>query len=370
MHIFNKSKHIIVILTVMAMVFSLAVPVMSSRVSAEDDPVVLTVYYGNTIKTTFTLNQLTTLAEGDEYNYSTYNSYPTFAKLSSSMAVTVERIISEAGISMDEIQSNHRIEFKSGQDDESIFLTKKQLTEPRYYFPNGKTSTGDGLKGNENSTVGAVIVPAIIALENDEDHAKRLMFGQKLPNEQTKEAWCKYVADGGEIIVTTESATQLNKVSINPAMKTVAWGSVIELIHNQLGKANKDIVIYYTIDGRDPSVGASDIYNYATSGRTRNRVINVPAVPGTFTVKAYATKYGYIDSVVNSVEYPTTIGNVTNTKANAIDYKSTKVSWATVIGAEGYYVYRSTSVNGPYTKIGPIKGTSFTDTNLKTITTK
>lgn len=209
-------------------------------------------------------------------------------------------------------------------------------------------------------------MPAIIALENDEDHARRLMFGQKLPNEQTKEAWCKYVADGGKIIVTTESATQLNKVSINPAMKTVAWGSVIELIHNQLGKANKDIVIYYTIDGRDPSVGASDIYNYATSGRTRNRVINVPAVPGTFTVKAYATKYGYIDSVVNSVEYPTTIGNVTNTKANVIDYKSTKVSWSSVIGAEGYYVYRSTSVNGPYTKIGPIKGTNFTDTNLKT----
>lgn len=56
-----------------------------------------------------------------------------------------------------------------------------------------------------------------------------------------------------------------------------------------------------------------------------------------------------------------------NCKAQSVGYDSIKVTWSSVLNAEGYYIYRSTSKSGGYTKIKTITGgnaTSYIDKKL------
>ena len=59
----------------------------------------------------------------------------------------------------------------------------------------------------------------------------------------------------------------------------------------------------------------------------------------------------------------------TGVTASAESSSSIKVSWYYVSWATGYYVYRSTSASGTYTKIGNTSSNSYTDTPLPTKTT-
>jgi len=55
-----------------------------------------------------------------------------------------------------------------------------------------------------------------------------------------------------------------------------------------------------------------------------------------------------------------------NPKAVSTGYKSIKISWSKVSGANGYEIYRSTTKGGTYKLIKATSSTSYSDTSLKT----
>ena len=52
-------------------------------------------------------------------------------------------------------------------------------------------------------------------------------------------------------------------------------------------------------------------------------------------------------------------------KASKVSGTSAKITWTPSASATGYYVYRATSENGSYKKVGTVKEATFTDRNLK-----
>jgi len=61
--------------------------------------------------------------------------------------------------------------------------------------------------------------------------------------------------------------------------------------------------------------------------------------------------------------YFTRIGSPSSLKAYSTGYNSIKLTWKSVTGAKGYYVYRSTSRSGTYSRVAAVAGkTYYTDT--------
>ncbi len=90
-----------------------------------------------------------------------------------------------------------------------------------------------------------------------------------------------------------------------------------------------------------------------------------------FKVRAYkevnGTKvYGAYSSVVSAAPKPAA---PTNVKATVSSATKVKVSWSAVSGATGYEVYRATSANGTYSKLGTVTTTSRDCPGLTTGTT-
>ncbi|WP_043932370.1 fibronectin type III domain-containing protein [Bacillus sp. EB01] len=78
---------------------------------------------------------------------------------------------------------------------------------------------------------------------------------------------------------------------------------------------------------------------------------------GAVTYKWFSTDPNYLEPVLYS-------------KATSASETSIKLSWTAANGEiDGYEIFRSTSKNGPYTKLGAVAGTSITDSGLKTGTT-
>lgn len=76
--------------------------------------------------------------------------------------------------------------------------------------------------------------------------------------------------------------------------------------------------------------------------------------------------YGSTSSVVYTKPIPAAPSTI---KAANAGYNGIKVSWSKVTGAAGYQIYRSTSSNGSYTKVGTVTGNSkvsYTNTGLTT----
>jgi len=59
----------------------------------------------------------------------------------------------------------------------------------------------------------------------------------------------------------------------------------------------------------------------------------------------------------------------TGVSATAKSSKSITITWNAVTDANGYYVYRSEEVSGPYVKVDGLSGTSYTNSNLSPSTT-
>ncbi|MDO5291710.1 MAG: GH25 family lysozyme [bacterium] len=59
------------------------------------------------------------------------------------------------------------------------------------------------------------------------------------------------------------------------------------------------------------------------------------------------------------------VSTVSNVKAVSAGFDSIKLTWSAINYSNGYYVYRSTSKNGTYTKVATVKGTSYTNKNLQ-----
>ena len=90
-----------------------------------------------------------------------------------------------------------------------------------------------------------------------------------------------------------------------------------------------------------------------------------------YKVRAYkevngSKLFGDYSSVVSAVPKPATPGNV---KATVVSLTKVRVAWSAVSGATGYEVYRSTSSDGTFSKLGTVTTTSRDCPGLSTGTT-
>ena len=128
---------------------------------------------------------------------------------------------------------------------------------------------------------------------------------------------------------------------------TVKW--------NAVGSAEKYYVYRKTADGSWSNIGKT----------TGTSFTDKTAKSGTkyfYTVIATAdeAKSSYDNNGVSIYFIATpTLSSVTNKNGSAV------LKWSSVKGAKGYYVYRKTSKNGSWQRIGQTTGTSYTDKNIK-----
>lgn len=339
------------------------IKLMASKYGQEDSDIVtlrysvgsVSVKVNGEIKKTFGLEELVNLQENDEYTYSCYNKAWTQSERAGIRGVTIEKLLQASGVTLSEYDDNHIITFK-GEEDHPQNFTIGQLFADRYYFPNGAVDTSKGSKGTKNSRLYSSKVPALASFSDGVLH-----FGQEYPHENNEPAFLKGLLYNGSIDITTKSAVQLEDVSIGPSVNTIAWGSAVTLEQSKEGR------IFYTTDGSDPSM-ASDFYNYKTEEGSEYRSILAP-LTDFCEVKAVATAYGKLDSEISTKTFVTKPSSVASPKATSPNYNSVKVTWAKKTGADGYYVYRATSLNGTYSRIKTITNvatTSYTNTGLKT----
>jgi len=114
----------------------------------------------------------------------------------------------------------------------------------------------------------------------------------------------------------------------------------------------------------DSNVGDVTTTSYTDTGLTANTTYY-------YKVSAYhsageSAKSSSVSVKTASVSIPVT---PTNVSASAESSSSITVSWASVTGATGYKVYRSSNSSGTYSKVGDTTTTSYTDTGLAANTT-
>jgi len=251
--------------------------------------VVLTIT-GNGVEheTKFTLTDLQSM-EGTPAGacYSTVNNWPT-KKFFVGQGVQVTQLLKKAGI-----KNDARTIIVRAADGYSVTLTREQLEEKRFCYPNL-------LKG---STEGAREVPAILAWEHQEGTSDlnkavggnlRLFLGQKGLNDVVTAA---YVKDVANIEVSTAPPGQWDVVQAQPAPGKVKRGTGVVFSH-----PGQDLVkIYYTIDGSTPGVN-SLLYNPSATYFQPDLNKPVP-VDKPVTIKAVVIGFGKHDSQVATFKY-------------------------------------------------------------------
>ncbi len=129
------------------------------------------------------------------------------------------------------------------------------------------------------------------------------------------------------------------------------------------------------------SSGASsyNVYRSTTNNGPYTKIIGVASTGYTNTGLTNGTAYYYVVTAVNSsgesgnsnqatatpLAPPLPPGGLTATPGNA----QVALTWNTSSGASSYNVYRSTTNNGPYTKVTGVASTSYTNTGLTNGTT-
>lgn len=84
---------------------------------------------------------------------------------------------------------------------------------------------------------------------------------------------------------------------------------------------------------------------------------------------SYAVDGGNKYSGYSQAHAGKTVKNTTIVSVKSVESSSLQVNWEKVSGANGYYIYRSTSKNGSYKRVGTVSGggtTSFTENKLLT----
>lgn len=215
-------------------------------------------------------------------------------------------------------------------------------------------------------------------------------------------------ANGGSGAPSAQTKYYKNDLYISSSKPTrskcsfIGWGTSADATtaSYQAGSkytADKDITLYalwvpdlpaQTTGAKAASVSATSIkvsWN-AVSGATGYEVYRATSANGTFTklgwvsatsrtcgsltcgktyyfkVRAFVQaggikSYGSYSSVVSAVPQLAAPGSA---KATAASTTSIKVSWNAVSGADGYAVYRATSANGTYSKLGTVTTTNRT----------
>ena len=106
---------------------------------------------------------------------------------------------------------------------------------------------------------------------------------------------------------------------------------------------------------------AENVYTYKDTGLTTGTTYY-------YKVEAYKSGTGVVGAGIMSeaASVQPMITTPANVTAVSKSYNSIRITWEKVAGAQKYEVYRSTSKNSGYTKIGTTKKTAYTDKKLKT----
>ncbi|MDF9409021.1 chitobiase/beta-hexosaminidase C-terminal domain-containing protein [Pelotomaculum isophthalicicum JI] len=219
--------------------------------------------------------------------YSTVNNWPA-KKFFVGKGVLVSQLLRKAGI-----KDEARTITVTAADGYNATLTREQLDEKRYCFPNLQKGSAEGARE----------VPAILAWEHQEgasDLSKavggnlRLLFGQKGMNDVVTAA---YVKDVATIEVSTAPPGRWDVVGAEPAPGKVKRGTGVVLSHPGLDR----VKIYYTLDGSTPDI-KSLVYNPSATYFQPDLIKPIP-VDKPVTIKAIVIGYGKHDSQVATFKY-------------------------------------------------------------------
>ena len=365
------------------LIFSLIMMIVISTpcsIFAAEGP--LYVYDGDTLIKEYSYEELQAIwaSEGHKsYDYAGYNTYATYKTMqdddeTKAKGPTVLSLLKTAGLDIDSLTENDTFKFQ-GADNVGCRLTYQQLFGETYYFPNGMNGTGEGLKGDESSREGAVVVPVIIDLNDTKQHST-MRIGQIAPNEQNWPAQVHLMTDtrGGKIIIQRDAATQ------EPANLTTSVGSLTKVEPGQkitINGGSHYVKIYYTTDGTEPTVD-SDIYNYNSYPKAEAAsTITVPNKVGSYvTIKCFKHRYGYFDSSVQTFKYKIVAVRKGSTyTVNNQKYKVTKVATSTARGtvtftksknAKTVYVPKAVKLrDGRYYNVNIVAAKAFTPTRVR-----
>ena len=100
-------------------------------------------------------------------------------------------------------------------------------------------------------------------------------------------------------------------------------------------------------------------YSNADLSFNKTYYYKIKAVRKTSTVNVTSAYSSRVDKKTN-------LSKAKNLTVSKVSYNKLKITWNKVSGAKGYYVYRSTSEKGTYKKVATVKGTSYTNSKLKT----
>lgn len=307
----KKGKRILALLVAMCMVFTLA-----PAIAFADDSVALTVKAGSEVKKSYTKGDLESIAQADfgenlEENrliYSGFNSANSPVKQEGAWGPKVISLLADAGIDTAALSDNSLISF-AASDGYLTELTWKQIKDTAYYYPKAEKAK-DGEKAAEESLEGRKEVWAIIDLNStDKKGDTQLSIGQQSPNDVNWPKFNKGMATGGTITVETKPADKLQPVQASVAAGVIDPGTTIEL-------DAADGWIYYTTDGAAPTKMDYLYTYYNNKGIVKSRTITAPQTAGTFTIKAYATNYGNVDSDVKTFTYRVATSRVSSVKLN------------------------------------------------------
>ncbi len=259
------------------------------------------------IKKTFSMEELEAIAtaEGNKtYNYSAWNTYPTFNTYTDIKGPTVNGILDAAGIT---VNDTNTISFEGNKYEMS--LTGSQLNEDRYYYPNAAlVNQQDGIV-EEDSFEGKAAVPAVISLMGD----TCLYVGQVAPNEENNPLFVKYIAKGGTIDISTKAAEQCGAVIVDqPALSLQKDGATLTISKAEDSNIDWEYdKIYYTFETDKKFEDGWTIYN---CGPKQSMVCNPVCKAGadsdkpeyknrTIVLKVKVKGYGKQDSVLQTFTY-------------------------------------------------------------------
>jgi len=152
---------------------------------------------------------------------------------------------------------------------------------------------------------------------------------------------------------TGVTATALSSSSISVSWNTVSGATSYEVYYDYVDYVGSS---YGYKIWADTVAGTSYTHNELTANATYYYYI--AAVNSDGVVSNYSLS-------ASAICPPNTPTGVT---ATALSLSSISVSWNTVSGAAGYYIYRSSSSSGTYNKIGTSSSSPYTDTGLSAST--
>ena len=276
---FKKNKilvHIVSGAVLCFLTFCFALCLSSSVFASGADPQpgdkgTLTVIYNDEVVRVFTTADLEAIADAEgnqQYSFSAYNTYPTFMIYPRTVnektpyvgGPTVSGILAEAGLS-GRMRANDLLTF-SDWSGYSGRMTYSQLTEPRFYYPNGDKNTKNGAFDNDASAEDKVQVPAVIDLIN-KDISGKLFIGQKYSNDQVTPVYVDDIADGGCIKIENNAGRWGEAMLKDRVVRgMIPVSSKLHFDTSAISVPGKaDAKIYYTTDGSEPD-RTSVMYNF------------------------------------------------------------------------------------------------------------